>query len=136
MQAPSAMNEQPWHFILIRDKGLQEKIPSIHPYASMAKSASAAVLVCADKKLEATNGFLVQDCSAAAENILLAAHARGLGAVWCGICPNEERMALFSKMFGLPPNIFPFALIPIGYPAEEKKPENRYREDRVHKNKW
>jgi nitroreductase len=136
MQAPSAGNEQPWHFVVIRERAILEKIPTIHIYASMAKEASAAILVCADSNLEKYKGFWVLDCAAAVENLLLAAHAKGFGAVWCGIYPNEERMAPFSKMFGLPPQITPFALIPIGYPAEEKKPEDRFKVDRVHKNKW
>jgi len=136
MQAPSAVNEQPWHFVVIRDRTTLEKIPSIHIYASMAKEASAAILVCADLNLEKAKGFWVEDCSAAVENLLLAAHAKGLGAVWCGIYPNKERMVPFSEMFSLPPNVIPFALVPIGYPAEEKKPEDRYRPDRVHRDKW
>lgn len=136
MQAPSAVNEQPWQFVVIRDRAILEKIPSIHPYASMAKDSSAAILVCGDMNFEKIKGFWVEDCSAAVENMLLAAHALGLGAVWCGIYPNEERMFPFSKMFELPSHIIPFALLPIGHPAEEKKPEDRYRPDRVHKDKW
>lgn len=136
MQAPSAGNGQPWHFVVVQDKKLLKKIPSIHPYASMAEEASLAVIVCGDSAHEKYKGFWVQDCSAAVENMLLAAHALGLGAVWCGIYPNEERMFPFSKMFELPSHIIPFALLPIGHPAEEKKPEDRYRPDRVHKDKW
>ncbi len=136
MQAPSAGNEQPWHFVVIKERPFLEKIPSIHPYASMAKEASAAILVCADPALEKYRGFWVQDCSAAVENLLLAAHAKGFGAVWCGIYPNDERMAPFRKMFGLPENIIPFALIPIGHPGEEKKPEDRFRPERVHAGQW
>jgi nitroreductase len=136
MQAPSGGNEQPWHFVVIKDKTILEKIPSIHLHASMAKEASAAIIVCGDMNLEKYKGLWMQDCSAAVENLLLAAHAKGFGAVWCAIYPNEERMASFSKMFGLPTNVLPFALVPVGYPAEEKKPEDRFRADRVHKNKW
>jgi nitroreductase len=136
MQAPSAVNEQPWQFVVIRDRAILEKIPSIHIYASMAKEASAAILVCADMNLEKSKGFWVLDCSAAVENLLLAAHAKGLGAVWCGIYPNEERMVPFSEMFSLPTNVIPFALVPIGYPDEKKAPEDRFRPDRVHKDKW
>ena len=136
MQAPSAGNEQPWQFVVINSRELLEKIPSIHIYAPMAKKAAIAILVCGDVNAERYKGYWVQDCAAATENLLLAAHARGLGAVWCGIYTNEERMKEFSKMFLLPTNIIPFALVPIGHPAEEKKPENRFKPDRVHYNKW
>jgi nitroreductase len=136
MQAPSAGNEQPWQFVVINSRELLEKIPTIHIYASMVKDAAIAILVCGDVNAEKYKGFWTQDCSAATENLLLAAHARGIGAVWCGLYPNEERMKDFAKMFFLPTNIIPFALVPMGYPAEEKKPENRYKADRVHHNKW
>jgi nitroreductase len=136
MQAPSAGNEQPWQFVVVNSREILEKISTIDIYAPMAKEAAVAILVCGDVSAEKYKGFWVQDCSAATENLLLTAHAKGLGAVWCGIYPNEERMNGFSKLFLLPTHIIPFALVPLGYPAEEKKPENRFKVDKVHHNKW
>jgi len=136
MQAPSAGNQQPWQFVVIDDRNLLEKIPSIHPHAQMAREAQLAVLVCGDLGLESIKGYWVQDCSAATQNLLLAAHALGLGAVWCGVYPREERVEEFRKLLELPKNIVPFALVPIGYPGEKKEREERFKVERVHRNKW
>ncbi len=136
MAAPSAGNEQPWHFIVIKERAILDEIPKFHQYAQMVKKASVAVLVCGDPGLERYKGYWVQDCSAATENMLLAAHAKGLGAVWCGVYPTEERVIAFRRLLGIPEEIIPFSLVPLGYPAEKKEPANRYNEERVHYNKW
>ncbi len=136
MSAPSAGNERPWHFVVVTDRGTLDAIPRIHPYAGMAAEAPVAVVVCCDERLEKHNGFWVQDCSAAVQNILIAAWALGLGAVWCGIYPREERVAGFRKLLGLPPEVIPLALIPVGWPAEEKPPAERFDERRVHYDRW
>ncbi|MEO0109926.1 MAG: nitroreductase family protein [candidate division WOR-3 bacterium] len=136
MAAPSARNEQPWHFIVITDRSLLDQIPKIHPYAQMVKEAPLAILVCGDLRLVNHEGYLVQDCSAATQNLLLAAHAQGLGAVWLGVYPREERINPFRKLFSLPENIIPVSLVAIGYPAERKEREDRYQESRVHYNFW
>lgn len=136
MQAPSARNEQPWHFIVITDKALLAEIPRIHPHAAMAPHAAAAILVCGDPELTPVPGYLIQDCCLAAHTILLAAHELGLGAVWTGIYPREERMQAMRTLFKIPTRIMPLALIPLGYPAETKQPENRYHEERIHINVW
>lgn len=136
MQAPSAGNQQPWQFVIIDDKGLLLRVPEFHPYAQMAETAPAAILVCGDLNLEQRKGYWVQDCSAATQNILLAAHAAGLGAVWTGVYPREERVAGARRLFGLPETVIPLSLIFVGYPAEHPQPENRFREDRLHWNRW
>lgn len=136
MAAPSAGNEQPWQFVVIRDRQTLDAIPNHHPYATMVRQAPVAILVCGDLDMEKHAGYWVQDCAAATQNILIAAHARGLGAVWLGVYPREERMAGLQKLLGLPERIIPFALIPVGYPAEDKPPANRYDPARVHLNRW
>lgn len=136
MAAPSAGNEQPWHFVVITDRSLLEAIPALSPYAGMAKRAPAAILACGDPSLEKYPGYWVQDLSAAVENLLLAAHARGLGAVWCGIYPLEERVEAFRRLLDIPSDIIPFALVSLGRPAEEKPPAERYQPGRVHENGW
>lgn len=137
MAAPSAGNEQPWQFVVITEREILDKIPSIHPYSQMIKEAPLAILVCADKSLNKYDvDYWVQDCSAASQNILLAATANGLGTVWLGVYPRKERVEGLKDLFSLPEDIIPFALIPVGYPAEVKSPINRYKEDRVHYNKW
>jgi nitroreductase len=136
MHAPSAGNEQPWHFIVVKDKKMLMQVPPINPYAEMALEAPCAILVCADVTLEKHKGNWMLDTSAAAQNILLAAHALGLGAVWTGIYPREDLMQAFSKLFHLPTNVKPLAFIPIGYPAEKIRRDRRFREDRIHRNRW
>jgi len=136
MSAPSAHNEQPWHFIVIRDREILDKIPEFHPHAGMLKQTGVAIVVCGDKTLEKSQGFWVQDCAAATQNILLAAHGNGLGAVWVGIYPVKERVEKLRHLLGLPEHVIPFSIIPLGYPAEYKPPEERYREERVRYNHW
>lgn len=136
MAAPSAGNEQAWQFVVVTDREILRKVPGIHAHANMAPQAPIALLVCGDLTEEVHAGFWVQDCSAAIQNILLAAHGLGLGAVWCGVHPVKERVEGFRKLFGLPEDIVPLALIPMGYPAEESPPENRFNEKRVHRERW
>ena len=136
MNAPSAGNEQPWHFMVIRERRILDAIPTIHPYANMLKEAALAILVCGDATLEVYKGFWVQDCSAATQNILIAAHALGLGAVWLGFHPIEQRIASLKQMLSIPEYIMPLSMVSIGWPAEEKTPVLRYRQERVHYNKW
>jgi len=136
MQAPSAGNQQPWQFVVIADRATREAIPAFHPYADMLPEASVAILVCGDLRREHFRGYWVQDCSAAAQNILLAAHAAGLGAVWIGLYPQEERVAPMRKLLGLPEEVIPLALIPLGYPAEQPAPADRFDPSRVHRERW
>jgi nitroreductase len=136
MAAPSAGNQQPWHFIVIEERSLLDEIPLFHPYSTMLKGAPLAVLVCGDLGMEKHKGYWVQDCSAATQNLLLAAHAKGLGAVWLGVYPLEERIAGVRELLGLPENVVPFAIVALGHPAEQKPPGERYDASRVRRNRW
>ncbi len=136
MQAPSAGNGQPWHFVVIRDRELLKAVPTFHPYGQMVPESALTILVCAEPKASKFGDYFPQDCSAAVENILLTAHSLGLGAVWVGMYPRQERMQAIQKMIKLPEGIIPFALIPIGFPAEEVPPTDRYQADRVHHDQW
>ena len=136
MYAPSARNEQPWHFIVIDDRGLLNRIREVHPYASMLSGAALAILICGDENLELSKGYWPVDCSAATQNILLAAHALRLGAVWLGVYPRQERQSAINKIFELPSHVQPFSLISIGHPAEEKGIPERFKDDRIRWNEW
>lgn len=132
MAAPSARNQQPWRFIVVRNSALLAAIAAAEPYGGMIVGAQVAIVVCADLDLVTSEGFWVQDCAAATENLLLAAHTLGLGAVWVGTYPLEERVAGVRAAFGLPEHIVPFAVVPIGYPAERPAPADRFDPARVH----
>ncbi len=139
MSAPSAVNKQPWEFIVIDDKDLMGKIGDEFKNAGMVKKASCAIIVCGDMNLTLggdVQEFWVQDCSAATENILLAAHSMGLGAVWCGVYPNPERVEALKNLLSLPDNIVPLNIIPIGVREKEQEPKDKWKEDRIHWNKW
>ncbi|GAB6158429.1 nitroreductase family protein [Desulfotomaculum varum] len=136
MAAPSAGNQQPWHFVVIDDRKILNEIPGFHPYAHMLKEAPVAILVCGDESLEKFKGYWVQDCSAATQNILIAVQEKGLGAVWLGIYPTEERVQGLRRLLNIPQHIIPFSLVALGHPAEHKEPANRYNESRIHRNKW
>ena len=92
MSAPSAGNQQPWHFVVIRDRTILDAVPAFHPYARMMVKAPVAILVCGDEALEKSKGFWVEDCSAATENLLIEAQELGLGSVWLGLHPREDRV--------------------------------------------
>jgi nitroreductase len=136
MSAPSAANEQPWEFIVIKDREMLDGIPAFSPYARMTTHAPLDILVCADTRNVIVPGFWVQDCSAATQNLLIAAHALGLGAVWTGVYPMDDRMAGFTKHCQLPEGVVPLAFVVVGYPAETPPPQNRFDQDRVHSNGW
>jgi nitroreductase len=137
MSAPSAGNQQPWHFVVINDRMILDRIPEFHPHSLMCREAPVAILVCGDPSLEKHVGYWVQDCAAATENLLVAVHSTGLGGVWIGVYPREDRVIGFRRLLDIPEQVIPFSLIPIGHPAEEKPPRpDRYHEARVHKNRW
>ncbi len=136
MTAPSAGNQQPWHFIVIRDRQILEGITQVHPYAQMLKEAPVAIAICGDMEKQIHEGYWIQDCSAATENLLLAAHDKGLGAVWLGVYPREPRVIGVQQILKLPDFIMPLSLVALGYPAEEKPPAHRYLPERVHKDCW
>jgi len=136
MLAPSAGNQQPWQFIVIEDKAILHAIPTILQFGKMAAEAACAIVVCGDKALTKIEMYWQQDCAAATENILLAAHGLGLGTCWCGIYPNEKRTADVKEMLSIPEAVTPFCLIAVGVPDEDKPQPERYQDTRVHKNTW
>jgi len=112
MNAPSGHNRQPWHFIVVDDRGILDKIPVQE------------------------SDFWIHDCAAAIENILIAAHAKGLGAVWLGVHPSEALIKGTKELFGVPDHVTPLGIVSLGVPAEEKAPRDNYNLERVHSNKW
>lgn len=139
MAAPSGVNKQPWEFILIDDKDVLDALAESLPYAKMTAKAPMAIAVCgnSDRFLDDEDSTLwVQDLAAAAENILLAAHALGLGAVWTCLYPHADRMDSASRILKLPEGIIPFCLIPVGYPSKQHTPIDKWHVDRVHRNRF
>jgi nitroreductase len=137
MYAPSARNRRPWHFIVIDDRSTLKGIMDFHPYASMLSEASHAIVVCGDENLENGPGYYKLDCSAACQNILLAAHSMDLGAVWLGIEPRKERIEALSRLMNLPQHIHPLSVISIGTPVKIPAdiPE-RFEPEKIHRNRW
>lgn len=136
MAAPSAGNEQPWHFVTIRERATLDAIPKFHEYAQMLTCAPLAILVCGDPGRENRRAYWVQDCSAAVENMLVMAHSRGLGAVWLGVHPEVDREEACRKLLGIPRELVPFAIVSVGHPGETKPPAERYDGARVHSERW
>lgn len=138
MSAPTGVNKQPWEFIVVDDPELLGQLADALPYAKMAAHAPVAIVLCGNKDrfLPGVDDVLwEQDLSAASENILLAAHAIGLGGVWTCIYPHEERIAPVRSILNLPAKLIPFNLIPIGYPEKEHAPMDKWHPDRVHQNR-
>jgi nitroreductase len=132
MNAPSAVNEQAWQFVLLSGKVLEDflKINGNTP-----KGAPVGILVCGDKKLDKLGGFYLHDCCAATQNILLAVHAKGLGGVWTAVFPNA--VPEVHKLLNLPDHVIPISFVPFGYPdVMRPKPSSRYDETKVHRNGW
>lgn len=136
MHAPSACNQQPWHFIVVTGRERLDAIAGVHPYAQMVKQAPLAVIVCGDLTLETCPGNWAIDCSAAMENLLLAAHAIGLGGVWVGIHPVEQRVKDFRQLLSLPSYVMPLCLAAVGHPAGPLPKVDRFNADRIHRNGW
>jgi len=134
MAAPSAGNQQPWQYVVISDKDMLAKIPSINPYAAMAPNAPLGILVCGDTRLEKYAGYWVIDCAAAVQNMLLAAHELGLGAVWTGVYPTMDRVEAFRSLCNVPEGVVPHSFIVLGHTLEQKKSVDRYKAERVHRN--
>lgn len=139
MAAPTAGNKQPWKFVVVKDKSILAAISARLGTMKMAEKAPLAIVVCGD--LDNTfpadgRDYWVEDTSAATENLLLAAHALGLGAVWCGIYPMQERVAFLQQLLRLPANIVPLNVIPIGYPAESPAPKDKWKPGNIHYDTW
>ena len=139
MAAPSAVNRQPWAFVVVTDRAQLDRLHAAHPYARMLSTAQAAIIVCGDMS-KALDGFAreywIQDTSAATENVLLAAHALGLGAVWTGVYPNPNIMPAVIEALELPSHIIPLNIIPVGWPAEAPAPKDKWKPENLHWNRW
>ena len=134
MAAPTAMNKQPWHFVVVDQRSVLDSLASANPNAKMLLKAPLAIVVCGDMDKVIEGGgrdFWIQDASAATENLLLAAHAMGLGAVWTGAYPSEERSKAISATLSLPDNLVPLNMIVIGYPAEHPQPKDKFKEENI-----
>lgn len=139
MSAPSAMDTRPWAFVIVTDRGKLEALAAGLPYAAMAAQAAAAVVVCgvlSRCRPESPQDYWVQDCSAATENLLVAAEAMGLGAVWTGVHPRQERVELVRRILGLPEDVVPLNLIPLGYPGDDTVPKDKFDGAAVHWESW
>ncbi|SET00298.1 Nitroreductase [Natronincola peptidivorans] len=137
MYAPSAGNEKPWHFVIVRDRSKLNEITKFHPHTQMLKEAPLAIIACADiSNVKYDGAFWVQDMAASIQNILLQGEALGLGTCWCGVYPKEEIVENVSKLVKLPAEIIPIAIIAVGHPAEQREVRERYNPDRVHDETW
>jgi nitroreductase len=138
MAAPSAMTKDPWRFVTVREKQTLSKLAALHPGAAMLSSAAMAIVVCGDldAAFERQISYLLQDCSAAIENLLLAAHAQGLGACWVGIHPGEPLIKRVRECLSLPGSFVPVAAISLGQPGEQPAPRTRYNPDYIRREKW
>lgn len=138
MAAPSAVAKDPWHFLVVRERATLLRIAQLLPHGKMLRQAGAAIVVVGDlnRVHDHQESYLLQDLSAAVENLLLAAPLLGLGACWLGVHPRAERMAGLAELFALPAGIIPICAIAVGWPAEEPPPRTRYRQECVHLESW
>ena len=140
MAAPTAIDLRLWRFVVVNDRSALDSLRTHLPYAKMLQEAQAAIVVCGDTAVldprGKTSAFWQQDCAAATENLLLQAEAMGLGAVWTGCYPAQERVDAVQKALSLPANIVPLSVIPIGYPKGDAKPKNKWNAENVHYGKW
>ena len=136
MAAPSAGNQQPWEFIVVTDRALLAKITEVHPHSKMLHEAPAAIVVCGNTSREKHTGFWVQDCSAAVQNMLLEATHHGIGSVWLGVYPRQDRVDGMKKLFSLPEQVVPFAVVALGHAKEPPTSVDRFNPGYVHRNGW
>ena len=138
MAAPSAVNYQPWRFVVVTEREQLDAMAEVLPFARMLKQAPLAIIVCGETLWfeGKENIFWQQDCSAATQNLLLAAEALGLGAVWTGVYPDPQRSAELSAFLGLPETVQPLCAIPIGHPAGDDKPKDKWKPENIHYGKW
>ena len=139
MSAPSAINKQPWAFIVITDEAKIAQLGEALPYSRCSNHPAVAIIPCGDltKAIpgEMAN-FWINDVSAATENLLLAAHAMGFGAVWTGLHPDMNRARLVQEMLGLPEHIIPLCVVPVGIPAEQPEVKDKFKPENIHYNEW
>ena len=142
--APTAHNKQPWEFLVVEDKEIQAHLRHIQRWTSFAKDAALVIFVCGDTdqsfsrhKDNESWSFIDVDCALATQNLLLAAHSKGIGTCYCGAAPMQRVVEDLKEYLHLPENIRPFAIVTLGYPLEEpKQPEGRYKPEKIHWGKW
>ncbi len=139
MAAPTAANQQPWQFVVVTEKSLKDSITAAFEYTKMVENCSFAVVVCGDMNNLfdgdiPDGGFWVEDCSAASENMLLAAHALGIGGVWCGIYPLKDREKRLASILNLPSNLTPLNVMAFGYPSQPATPKDKWVPSKIHYN--
>ena len=138
MAAPSAVNFQPWRFVVLSEREQLDALADHLPYAKMITQAPLAIVVCGETLWMggSENPFWAQDCSAATQNLLLAAEAIGLGAVWTAAYPDTDRCNAISKALGLPSTVQPLCVVPIGHPAGEDQPKDKWKPENIHYGRW
>ncbi len=139
MAAPSAINKQPWAFVVIKDEAILAKLGEALPYSRCSNKPAIAIIPCGDLSKAIPGemaGFWINDVSAATENILLAAHAMGLGAVWTGLHPDMNRAKMVQEMLGMPEHIIPLCIVPVGIPAENPDVKDKFNTNNIHYNAW
>lgn len=138
MAAPSAMTRDPWRFIVVREPAMLANLAAALPGGRMLTTATVGIVVCGDldATFERNIGYLVQDCSAAVQNLLLAAHALDFGACWVGVYPAENQVRQVRTLLGIPSNVVPLACIAVGHPGEQLEPRTRFTESSVRYERW
>lgn len=138
MAAPSACAKDPWDFIVVRSPAMRAKMAEGLPHGRMIADSPVGIVVCGDLQRVQDHqlSYMLQDCSAAIENLLLAVNSLGLGACWLGVHPREERVAHIRRLLKVPEHVLPIAAIAIGWPAEAQEPRTRYRDEAVHQETW
>lgn len=138
MAAPSAVNWQPWRFVVVTERTELDEMAGFLPYAQMLKKAPLAIIVCGETTWMdgSENPYWQQDCSAAVQNLLLAAEALGLGAVWTGVYPDADRTVKLHDFLRLPENVQPLCAIPVGHPAGHTEPKDKWKPENIHYGKW
>ncbi len=136
MYAPSAGNQRPWEFIIIKSSEMKKAVCESLPHGKMLADAAFGVVVCADLSKEKFPGYWVQDCAAAVQNMLLSSHSMGIGSVWLGVHPVEERKAAISKTLGLPENVVPMGVVAFGIPDQKPDQPERFDRSLIHEEKW
>lgn len=138
MAAPSAAAKDPWRFVVVQDRAMLRRMAAALPHGRMLAEAGAGIVVCGDLSAahDGQLSYLLQDCAAAIENLLIAAHALGLGACWLGVHPREARIDALHSLLGIPPPVIPVSAVAVGHPAEHKEPRTRYDSRHVHYEHW
>jgi nitroreductase len=131
MYAPSARNSRAWQFVVIQNREMLNQLSQLHPYGKMLREAACAILVCGDRNIDKEEGYLAINCAAATQNIMLSAHELGLGSVWLGVYPRQERMKEISEFLQLPEHLMPVSLISLGYPAEKRPFPERFELEKI-----